>query len=316
MIKKGKIAAIDIGANSFHLIIAELKNRNEIKIIQEEREIIRLGISEKGNKKIISDSSIQKSIRTLKRFKSIADSHDATIRAVATSALREAKNRSEYVKIIKEATNVEIETITGIEEARLIYLGISKALSFEDETVFCFDIGGGSVEFIAGNKDEIFYSHSLDIGAVRLTNMFFKDGIVTDENVNQCSEYVERNLSPIAKEIRKFDFRKTVASSGTGLAAASMIYAKKYNETPDRNKLNNYMISKNELMELKREALRLKTVDEREKISGLETVRADIIPAGIILLSAIIELFDVDKLTVSSYALREGIVFDSLRTIQ
>ncbi|NOX17305.1 MAG: Ppx/GppA family phosphatase [Chlorobi bacterium] len=312
MINNGKIAAIDVGTNSFHLIVVEPRENGSFEIVDQAREVVRLGEGNKGDIKKIKAAPFERGVNTLKNFKGIADSHNAAIRAIATSAVREAENRAEFVAEVKESSGIEIEIVNGIEEARLIYLGVSKAIHLKNKTAFCFDIGGGSTEFIFGRKEIILYSMSLKLGAVRLTQMFFPDGTVTEQNVKHCADWIEGILQPVVRESGHIIFDEAVASSGTGLAAASMIYMKRKQTEAFKVNLNNFVLSASELFDLREELLAMKTTSERKKILGQEAKRADIIPAGIILLTEIVKHFGIKKLKVSSYALREGIVLDTM----
>ena len=168
-----KLAAIDIGTNSFHLIIVIVKENGDFEIIDREKEVIRLGEGSGGDIKLIKEDAQLRAIQTLKRFKGIADSHQAAVRAVATSAVRESLNKIEFIKRVFEQTGIEIETISGNEEARMIYLGILRAVPIFEKKVLVIDIGGGSTELLVGEKGKTLYSTSLKLGAVRLTQRFF-----------------------------------------------------------------------------------------------------------------------------------------------
>jgi len=300
-----KIAAIDIGTNSFHIIVAELCEDGKLNVIRDEREFIRL------DDKHISNNKIDRSVEVIKHFKNIAEDLRADISAVATSGVREAENADEFISTIKEKTGVNVKLISGLEEARLIFLGATNSIDLKGKTTLCFDIGGGSSEFILGNEENIILAKSLKLGAVRLTRKYFPDGNVTDDMLTECTKYVDEHLRETATEIRNNKYDLAIATSGTGLAVASIIYTKKHKTIPTRKDLNGYIFTKDELQNLAKEILELKTIQERENIKGLEIARADIIPAGIILLRSIIKQFNIEKVTVSEYALREGIVYDS-----
>ena len=166
-------AAIDVGTNSFHLIVVKIKSNGNFDVIDQTKEVVRLGEGSGGDIKHIPDDAILRGLTAMKTFKSIADLHNAEIRAVATSAVREAKNGKDFVETVAKEVGINIEIINGFEEARLIYLGVLKAVPAYSSRVLAFDIGGGSTEFVVGLKGEIKYSMSLKLGAVRLTQKYF-----------------------------------------------------------------------------------------------------------------------------------------------
>lgn len=310
------IAAIDIGTNSFHLIVVKTDSDGNFDIIDREKEVIRLGEGNPGDIKTILRHSIERAVTALKRFKGIADSHNANIRAVATSAVREALNGEDFIATVLKETGIEIEVVSGHEEARLIYLGILKAVPIYDEQVLCFDIGGGSTEFIVGHKGNIKFSTSLKLGAVRLTHKFFPDYKVNKSLVKVCRNWVEGELFHVLRDTKEYSYNKVVGSSGTFLAAANMIAVRKGLELSAAMALNNFSFKAEELFELEEEILSKKTPALRKKIPGLDSKRVDIIPAGIIILASIVRLLGIKELTASDYALREGVIIDSIQSIK
>lgn len=309
------IAAIDIGTNSFHLIVVSTKSDGNFEIIDREREVIRLGEGSSGDIKFINKKAFDRGVEALIRFKGIADSHNAQIRAVATSAVREAYNKNDFIQKVFEGTGIEIEVISGNEEARLINLGILKAVPVYNKKTFIVDIGGGSTEFILSQKGTCLYSVSLKIGAVRLSQRFFPDSIVTKQRVEECRKWVEGEIFHVAEKIGKYGFQIAVGSSGTIMSTGLMIEALRKGSVSPLTILNNFEFSKNELREIESGVLRRKTFEKRKKIPGLDDKRADIIPAGIIILSTIFDLFELEKMTISGYALREGIIIDTLQKL-
>ncbi|MEW6508593.1 MAG: Ppx/GppA phosphatase family protein [Bacteroidota bacterium] len=307
------LAAIDIGTNSFHLIVVKTSEDGNFEIIDREKEVIRLSQGSRGDIKNIQPDAEARAIACLKRFKVIADSHNAIIRAVATSAVRESFNKNEFINKVFEQTKIEIEVISGYEEARLIYLGILKAVPIYNKKALVFDIGGGSTEFVIGYKGKMLQAVSLKIGAVRLAHKFFPDFKITDNRINECRKWVEGELFHSLDLMKKEGFSICAGSSGTIMAAGFMIQALRKNPTSSQSILNNFEFTRTELKWIENEILLRKTVEKREKIPGLDEKRADIIPAGIIILSTIFDLFDLEKMTISGYALREGIIIDTLQ---
>ncbi|MCB9209012.1 MAG: Ppx/GppA family phosphatase [Ignavibacteriales bacterium] len=306
-----KLAAIDIGTNSFHLVIVEIFDNGNFEIVDNEKEVIRLSEGSTGDIKYIQPKAIERGISALKKFAGIAKSHNAEIKAVATSAVREASNKIDFIQKVLDETGISISVISGVEEGRLIYQGVLQAVPVFNKKVLCIDIGGGSTEFVVGYKGKILYANSLKLGAVRLTKMFFENYSITNESIENCKKWVEGVLFPISKIIKNFNIDLVVGSSGTIMASGLMIKAmleKKVTEAI----LNNYTFNFENLKKVEKNILKRKTVDERKKINGLDSKRADIIPAGVILLSTIFEQLNFSEIIISGYALREGIIFDSV----
>jgi exopolyphosphatase/guanosine-5'-triphosphate,3'-diphosphate pyrophosphatase len=304
------IAAIDMGTNSFHLIIVSVKKNGTFKVLDREREVIRLGANEGKDLSFISKEETGNAIKILLRFKKLAQYYNAKIRAVATSAVREARNKGDFIRYVKDSTGINIEIIDGKHEAALIFLGIKNALNIESKKVLCLDIGGGSSEFIYGNDGKTVFAESIKIGAVRLSKMFFPNFLLTEGTLKKCEKYVEEQIKSDGKINFNADYDLAVGSSGTIQSAAALIY---FLRNGRRAKfLNGFHFNKDELYGITNEILSKKTFEERLKINGIEEKRADILPAGLIILNKAFELFKIENLTVSDYALREGIILDTI----
>lgn len=307
------LAAVDVGTNSFHLIIVKLNDNGDFEIVDREKEVIRLSLGNSPDKKLIQPDAMDRAIKALKRFKGIAQSYNAPVRAVATSAVRESLNRDEFINRVYEETGIEIEIISGIEEARLIYLGVLQAVPVFNNKVLCIDIGGGSTELIIGEKGRMLYAKSLKLGAVRLSQMFFPEYEVTKSGIEKCTSWISGEIYTAIREVKAHNFEMCIGSSGTIMAAALMIQARGNKSLPDNMILNNYTFNNNDLIKVVDLVLRRETVKERKKIAGLDEKRADIIPAGLLILNTIFKQLDLNEMTVSGYALREGTILDSLK---
>jgi exopolyphosphatase / guanosine-5'-triphosphate,3'-diphosphate pyrophosphatase len=307
---KPRIAAIDIGTNSFHLVIAEVdRDTGKFNILGRQKETVRLG-SGSSDMKLLSNEAMYRGFETLKRFKALADSAGAPVRAIATSAVREAENQLDFIYKAKNETGVKIEVASGIEEARFIYLGILQALPVFSKKILLIDIGGGSTEFLIGFKREIIYDNSIKLGAIRMTNRFFNNDKIDNKAVKECRKFIKGTMNPVIRQIKQFDFEVVIGSSGTILNIANIINVSKGN-LPD-SRLNNFQFTSDELSEAAERILEAKTVKQREKIPGLDTDRADIITGGVLILEQIFKELKIKELTVSEYALREGILMDTI----
>lgn len=165
MTENKKIAAIDIGTNSFHMIIASLDSQGMLNIIQREKELVRLGNSP-GEMKMLTEDAMNRGVIALKHFSKIAESENAVIKAIATSAVREADNQKEFIDTVYAETGIDIEVISGREEARLIYSGAIRSLPVYGKRTLLIDIGGGSTETLIGLNGEVAYCNSTKIGIV------------------------------------------------------------------------------------------------------------------------------------------------------
>jgi len=308
-------AAIDIGTNSIHLVVVKITEEGSFETIDQVKEVVRLGEDSENDIKHLTDAAIKRGINALKTFKGIAQSHNAKIRAVATSAVREASNKNDFLKKVKEQTGIDTEIISGHEEARLIYLGALRTLPIYDKTIMLIDIGGGSTEFLVAKEGVVLYSNSLKIGAVRLTNKFFPEGRITKSAINDTQTYAEGMIYPVFRDLQKFEIEKVVGTSGTIMACGNMIAAQKGEVKSSPTILNNFEFSNNQLRSIKKNVLNFKTTNERKSLPGLDSKRADIIPAGVILLSSIFEMLEIQSLVISGFALREGIVIDSIQKL-
>ncbi len=315
MIERSKpLAAIDIGTNSIHLVIVSVNYANgRFKILDREKEIVRLG-SGPSDMKSLSRSAMKRGVETLRRFKRIADATNTSVRAVATSAVREALNREDFIQQVRSETEINIEIISGAEEARLIYLGILQALPVFDKKILMVDIGGGSTEFLVGKKQKIYYDNSLKLGAIRLSERFFPGGITNAGSIKKCREYIKGTLSPVFRAVNEVAFETVVGSSGTIENIARMIQSEKNEELPPS--INASTFTGDELYELVDRIVSAQDNKQRSKIKGLDQSRVDIITAGVLILEQIFEELDIEQMAVSEFALREGIIYDTVEKAQ
>ncbi len=307
--KEKNLAAIDLGTNSFHMVIVKVRSDGTTESLFREKESVRLGQGSEDYSLIQADA-IERGIACLKRFKALADTHKAEIRAIGTSALREAENRDVFLKRARKEAGIRVEIINGLEEARLIYLGILQGLPVYNKRILMIDIGGGSTELLVGEKEDILFSQSLKLGAVRLTEKFFRKEFLDANDLQKCRFHIEALLFPIQETIQKLKPEIAVGSSGSVTSVGSMILAKKREK---RDRLNGFEFSYADLMGIRQMINEAPTLKKRMKIPGLEEKRADIIVAGSLVLEEIFRTFRLKKCIISDFALREGIVYDTIR---
>ena len=301
------IAAVDIGTNSVHMVVAEVDEAG-FTVLAAEKEVVRLGEGTKGLDHL-SMSAIDRGVGALRRMKQIADAHGARVRAVATSAVREADNKDEFLRAVRQATGVRVEVISGVEEARLINLGVSRALDIRRGSVLAVDIGGGSTEFSLSVNGKTRIAQSLKLGAVRMTDAFLEGGEVSEAAVKRLRTKVRSTLAPLAHDIRRLGFDRVVVSSGTTETVARMVAGALRGTSPLT--FNGFKFDGHELREVTDLVTSRRTARERASLEGLDAKRADIIVAGAVILDEIAEMTGAEEFEYSDYALREGVLIDT-----
>jgi exopolyphosphatase/guanosine-5'-triphosphate,3'-diphosphate pyrophosphatase len=294
------------------MIIASIAGKS-FSIIRKEREVIRLGTWKEGEEKNISQAEIDHAASILRRFKLISDTYRARIKAVATSAVRDASNNREFIDKIYSRTGIKIEVISGRREAALIFSGVKKALSIGKKDSLCLDIGGGSTEMVYYADSKIVFAESFKLGAVRLTKKFFPDAILTNSSIKHCEEFIEEQFHENTNVRFNVPFEIAAGSSGTIQNAASIIHFGKQNKI--LRKLNEFCFTSVELNEVIDFVLSCKTTKDRLRIGGIEGKRADILPAGLLILRKVFRLFNIQDMVLSDYALREGIILETIKDI-
>ncbi len=303
------LAAIDIGTNSFHLVVARPTTAIAFEIIAREKEVVRLG-SGSGDMKKLAPDAIERGIAALTRFRKVADISDAPIRAIATSAVREAHNRDEFVRRARDEAGVDIEVVSGVEEARLIHLGVLQDVPAADQRLVLIDIGGGSTEFVVAKGPEMLEARSLKLGAIRLTDRFFAEEPITSSQVKECRIHIQAYLGPVVREVERHGFDLAIGSSGTILNLAEMARQRR---GESGRLVSNATFTRKELGKVVDALVDAPTAKKRTKVPGLDAKRADIIVAGALLLEEAFDALGIEAMTVSDYALREGLVLDALQ---
>jgi exopolyphosphatase / guanosine-5'-triphosphate,3'-diphosphate pyrophosphatase len=305
------LAAIDLGTNSFHLVIVNVNSKGQFKVLTRDKEVVRLG-SSSNDMKIITEEAVERGISTLKRFKMVCDSFNAEIRAIGTSAIREALNKDIFINAVLEHTGIQIEVVTGLEEARLIYLGVLQALKVFDKRILLIDIGGGSTEFLVGEKGNVLFANSVKVGAIRLTQRYFKDKKIKQQAIDEASLFVKSLVNPVVRSLQEYNYEMVVGTSGTITNIGMINYAESNPYEDDQFILNNYVYDSESLKKVVKKIYKAETISERSDIPGLDANRADIITAGAVILEQLFNELKIKKITVSSYALREGIIIDTI----
>ncbi len=301
-------AAVDIGTNSFHLVVADVRADGSFDVVTTEKEMVRLGEGTTGDHRELSEAAIERGVAALARFAAIAESLDADVDAVATSAVREATNGPEFVRRCAEA-GVVVEVISGREEARLIHLGVLQALPVFEQQVLVIDIGGGSTEMVVGKSGRTLALRSLKIGHLRLTNTFFPSGQISESAIEDCRRHVRAFIAPAVSELVPLGFQLAIGSSGTITELGDLIRLRSMGATTQPGL--DTLIDRTGLDQITDELTLWPTAAERaSQVSGLAAKRADVIVAGAILLQELFSAFGLTRMTTSPWALREGVLLD------
>ena len=306
-----RIAAIDIGTNSTHLLVASVDTTlRTFSIVQAEKSTTRLGERDPESGELTAEA-MQRGVETLRRFRDLAASHavDQVVTA-ATSAVREAPNGRDFLQRIQDDLGLEVDLVSGPEEARLIYLGVLSGMSFGDRPHLLLDIGGGSTELILADGRDARALTSTRVGAVRLQRDFVKDDPIPPQRRAFLQAFIQGSLEPavdkVHRRIKPGEIPVLVATSGTAMAIGAL--AASEDERPPL-KLHGYRVSRQRLDRVV-EKLVAMTPDQRRELSPINDRRAEIIVPGALILQTTMQMLGVDELALSERALREGLIVD------
>jgi exopolyphosphatase/guanosine-5'-triphosphate,3'-diphosphate pyrophosphatase len=306
-----RVAAIDIGTNSTHLLVAGVDTiLGTFSIEQAEKSTTRLGERDPDSGELTS-AGMDRAFETLRRFRDLAVSHDVEqIVTAATSAVREAPNGREFLQSIQDGLGIDVDLVSGPEEARLIYLGVLSGMTFGDRPHLLLDIGGGSTELILADGRDARALTSTRVGAVRLQRDFVKDDPIPPQRRSFLQAFIQGSLEPavdkVHRRIKPGEIPVLVATSGTAMAIGAL--AASEDERPPL-KLHGYRVSRQRLDRVV-EKLVTMTPDQRRDLSPINDRRAEIIVPGALILQTTMQMLGVDEFVLSERALREGLIVD------
>lgn len=306
-----RIASIDIGTNTFRLLVSETESGNSLKKLYISREITRLGEGLNTEKMLINPNAIKRSLKTLSGFSLKLKEYDVRkLRAVATSAVRESLNGRDFVNKVEAETGIPVEVISGDEEARLTVEGVLNSVRFDTPDCLIFDIGGGSTEYVYVNEGEIRNIASTGLGVVRLTEKYLKGETDTEPDIALLSGHIHET---IADGLSSFpaaagDKITLIGTAGTPTTLAAMeLRLAKYNPAL----VNNFILTRG-MIESTLQTILSVPRSERTKIPGLEKGREDLIVSGIAIVQKTMERFSSDRMVVSDAGLLEGIAYNMI----
>ncbi|HVK04249.1 MAG TPA: Ppx/GppA phosphatase family protein [Armatimonadaceae bacterium] len=305
------LAALDIGTNSVRMSLVRLDPAvGTWSLVSQHKETVRLGQGEFAENRL-SDEAIARGVLVLSKFAEIARGRGASeIVAIATAAMREAQNRDEFIERARDWAGVEVQVVSGVEEARLIYLGVISGLELGKRRGLFIDIGGGSTELIVGTQQQHYVLESLKLGAIRLGNRFLTgmDGAVPHALYETMRQYARGVATHAYRKIEHAGFDVAVASSGTAMNLAA-VAARRAGQDPAT--FSNYTLKAEELREVAAMLCGL-TLEERRRVPGLNPERADIIVSGAAVLHTLADDLKIDGFLISDRSLREGVLVDAL----
>jgi len=298
-------AIIDLGTNTFNLLIVEIKGQRSKKLYKTK---IPVKLGEGGiNNNFITKAAFQRGLNSLKVYRKKIDEFGAQkIIAFATSAIRSASNGNEFVLKAKQITGIEIVVIDGEREAELIYKGVMTGVTMTDESSLIIDIGGGSTEFIIANRNEVFWKKSFLLGASRLLEKFTPSDPITTGEIIQIKKHLEHELKSLFEAVQTHPIKELIGSSGSFDSLAEMIAYKFYTPEILKNKTE-YLFNLEDCKAIHRQIIG-STTKERKKIKGLVKMRVDMIVIASIIVDFIIERFRIKNMKLSTYSLKEGVL--------
>ncbi|MGD9888341.1 MAG: exopolyphosphatase [Halothiobacillaceae bacterium] len=296
------LAAIDLGSNSFHMVIMRIQDGQPI-VLDRLKEMVRLGdgLGENGELKPVAE---ERALACLKRFgQRLHDMPLGSVRAVGTNTLRRAKSSSDFIKQAEEALGHPIEVIAGREEARLIYLGVAHTDLDTGERRLVIDIGGGSTEVIVGLGHKAEFMESMPLGCVSITQAFFADGILTRETLKRAENEARLETRPYEYTFRHHRWQRAIGSSGSAKALASVCQQQGWCEAGTLTL---------EGMERIRKAIIKAGHIDNLQLLGLSDERQPVFVGGYVVMQAAFDAFNIKTMHISDGALREGLIYERL----
>lgn len=305
-----KIGVLDIGSNSIHIVVAEITGETQFEIVGRGKDMTRLG-DETLKSGWLSRRKMDEGVSVVERFVQLARHRGVQkVLAFATAAVREASNGGEFVERILRQTGMKVRTITGDEEARLIYLAVRHFTDLSKRRALIVDIGGGSVELIVGSAQVMLGERSLKLGGARLRDLFITGQPVPKADHERIHRHIEESMGPSLDELRSAGFEQIVATSGTAINLGSIIHERRAGE-PLANPLG-FTYTLDELKDLHRDLARASR-KELEEIPGIDPERRDHLLPGACLLLEVLKTTGRNEIVLCDKAIREGVILDYLQ---
>ncbi len=305
-----RIAAIDIGTNSLHMIVVRVRPDLSFEVIDREKAMVRLGAGGLDGRALTAEA-VSAALQELSKFKRLADSHRVdVVLAAATSATREARNGGEFLARIQRETGIRPRVIIGNEEARLIHQAAVYGVDVGGARAVVIDIGGGSVEITLGTATTIQLARSFKIGVIRLTERFITSDPLSDRDERKLSKAISADIERYCQQIIDAGFDRVIGTSGTILSLGAMAMAGGQGTSP--TELRNLRVPAKQIRRVRKQVTAL-GLEQRLALPGLDPRRADLVVAGSVLLDTLLRRLGASDITLCDLALREGLVLDYIR---
>jgi len=305
-----RIAAIDIGTNSVHMIVVRVRPDLSFEIVDREKAMVRLGAGGLDGR-ALTPEAMSAALQALSKFKRIADSHQVDeILAAATSATREARNGGEFLARLESETGIRPRVISGVEEARLIHQAAVYGVDVGGGRAAVIDIGGGSVEITLGTATSLQLARSFKVGTIRLTEHFVRSDPLTERDERKIVKHVLGEIDRYCEQILAAGFDRVIGTSGTILSIGAVAATAARGAAPAE--LRNLHVPVKQIRKVRKQVTEL-DLEQRLAIPGLDPRRADLVVAGAVLLDTILRRLGAEELTLCDLALREGLVLDYVR---
>jgi len=302
-----RIAAIDIGTNSIHMIVVQVRPDLSFEVIDREKEMVRLGAGGLDGR-ALTPEAMHTALQVLSKFRRLAESHKVDeVVAVATSATREAENGGEFLRAVTQQTGIRPRVISGTEEARLIHLAAVYGVSVPGDVAVVIDIGGGSVEVTRGAGPSVELGRSFKLGVIRLTERFVTTDPLEPRDERKLVRHIDEEIGKYLHQMARAGFERVIGTSGTILSLGSVAAAADGGE--HGSSLRNRRFAAKQIRRVRKDLVAL-DLEERLRIPGLEPRRADLAVAGAILLDEILRRLGAEEITLCDLSLREGLVLD------
>ena len=298
------VAAVDLGSNSFHMIICSLRD-GKLQTLDRLKEMVRLAAGLDQNR-VLDQATQEKALACLERFgQRISHFSSNSVRIVGTNTLRQAKNAEQFIRKAEKALGHPIHIISGIEEARLIYQGVAHSLASNANKRFVMDIGGSSTEYIIGQHDEAHTKESLNMGCVTVSQNFFKNGEISKKNFKKATLFVEQQLEPFLDTFNSKHYDEAIGASGSLKAVSNVL---------ETSGFSNNGITYDGMEQL---VAHLMTLENSDQIifPALSIERRPVFIGAVAIVHATFKMLGIQQMTVSDGALREGLVYDLLGRI-
>jgi len=302
-----RIAAIDIGTNSIHMIVVRVRPDLSFEVIDREKEMVRLGAGGLDGRSL-TPTAMTAALQTLAKFRRLADSHKVDkIVAAATSAIREAENGGDFIAEVARRTGIQIRVISGTEEARLIHLAAVYGVHMGGSPAVAIDIGGGSIEVTLGTASHLSHARSFKLGVIRLTERFVRTDPLSPRDERRLVKHINKEIGTYLDTIEDKRFARVIGTSGTILSLGALALSEDGVVRDDA--LRNRRVTAKAIHRL-RKRITGADLESRLNMDGLDPRRADIAVAGSVLLDSVLRRLGADDITLCDLALREGLVLD------